>query len=99
MSSRRRIVVSGVLTGCVVSAGVLATLHHWEPGDCPSSLASLHLAVAYPFYDPPSTPPLVSVGLRSWTVTHRLPEEMIGGAPVVVIDKRTCAVVHSYMTQ
>jgi hypothetical protein len=84
---------------CVVAAGVLATLYHWEPADCPSSPASLHMADAYPFYDPRGTAPVVSVGVRSWTVTHRLPEGMIGGAPVVVVDKWTCAVVHSSMTQ
>jgi len=34
-----------------------------------------------------------------WEVTYELPENMVGGAPVVVIDKQTMKVITSYRTQ
>jgi hypothetical protein len=34
-----------------------------------------------------------------WEVTYELPEDMIGGAPVVIIDKRTMQVIRSFRTQ
>jgi len=32
-------------------------------------------------------------------ITFLLPDDAIGGAPVVIVDVRACAVVRSYMTQ
>ena len=34
-----------------------------------------------------------------WEVTYTLPDDMLGGAPVVLLDKATLAVARSYRTQ
>lgn len=34
-----------------------------------------------------------------WEITYRLPPNMIGGAPVVLIERKTGAVSRSYRTQ
>lgn len=34
-----------------------------------------------------------------WEATYELPEDMIGGAPVLIIDKRTKEVIRSFRTQ
>jgi hypothetical protein len=34
-----------------------------------------------------------------WEFTYELPPTMLGGAPVVVIDKRTNSISHIYRTQ
>ncbi|WP_425502830.1 NTF2 fold immunity protein [Pinirhizobacter soli] len=34
-----------------------------------------------------------------WEVTYRLPSNMIGGSPVVLLDKQTGIVLRSYRTQ
>jgi hypothetical protein len=34
-----------------------------------------------------------------WEFTYELPPTMLGGAPVVVIDKRTKSISHIYRTQ
>lgn len=34
-----------------------------------------------------------------WEFTYQLPEGMLGGAPVVIIEKNTLSIIRSYRTQ
>jgi len=64
-----------------------------------AKIARDYIARRYPFFDPAGLRVVVSETESQWEVTYLLPRDMLGGAPVLGIDKRTCAVVHAYLTQ
>ena len=62
-------------------------------------IAEEYIAKKYPFFDPNQMKLVISESENHWEVTYQLPENMLGGAPVIAIDKRTCAVVRAHLEQ
>jgi hypothetical protein len=58
-----------------------------------------HIASRWPEFDRVGKKLIISEAQKVWEVTYELPLDMLGGAPVVIIDKSTCKVVRSYITQ
>lgn len=57
------------------------------------------IARQYPDFDPSGKTLAVREDGGQWRVTYKLPPTMLGGAPVVLLDKATLAVVRSFRTQ
>ena len=64
-----------------------------------AKVAEEYIAKRYPFFDATGMKLVISETENRWEVTYKLPEDMLGGAPVIDIDKRTCAVVRAQLTQ
>jgi hypothetical protein len=64
-----------------------------------ATIAREYIARQYPFFDPSGLKLVVSETESQWEVTYMLPADTLGGAPVLGIDKRTCTVVRSHLTQ
>ena len=62
-------------------------------------LAEEYIAKLFPFSNSTGKTLVVSENERLWEMTYRLPPHMLGGAPIVTIDKRTCLVVRVQLTQ
>ena len=62
-------------------------------------LAEEYIAKQYPSFDPTGMKLVVSETLALWEVTYELPRDMLGGAPIISIDKRTCTIVRAQITQ
>jgi hypothetical protein len=62
-------------------------------------IAEAYIAKRYPFFVQTGTTPVISDKGGLWEVTYELPEGMLGGAPIISIDKRTCMVVRAQITQ
>ena len=62
-------------------------------------IAEAYIARRYPFFVQAGTTPVISDKGNLWEVTYELPEGMLGGAPIISIDKRTCIVVRAQITQ
>lgn len=58
-----------------------------------------YISVHYTDFDQRNKDIVIKDAGDRWEVTYELPEDMIGGAPVVIIDKRTMEVVNSFRTQ
>lgn len=65
----------------------------------PPKNADAYIAKHFPSFDTSGLTPRVSEQDTVWEVTHDLPDGVLGGAPVVAIDKRTCMVVRAWHTQ
>lgn len=57
------------------------------------------IAKHFSFYDSTGMKPVISESNQVWEFTYQLPRHMLGGAPVITIDKQTCAVVRIELTQ
>ena len=57
------------------------------------AIAEEQIEKRFPDFDRTGMTPVVSEKGSVWELTYRLPAGMLGGAPIVTIDKRTCAVV------
>jgi hypothetical protein len=64
-----------------------------------AKIAREYIATRYPFFDPTGLRLVVSEMESQWEVTYLLPRDTLGGAPVLGIDKRTCAVIRAHLTQ
>jgi NTF2 fold immunity protein of polymorphic toxin system component len=53
----------------------------------------------YPDFDIGNNPPIVREAAGTWEIEYELPKFMLGGTPVVVIEKDTFRVLRSYHTQ
>lgn len=63
------------------------------------SIAENFIADRYKDFDKQGKKPTLTDRGDHWEFTYELPEDMIGGAPVVIVDKRTMKIVRSYRTQ
>lgn len=63
------------------------------------TIAEKFVADRYPDFDNRKKKPVLKDGGDHWEFTYELPDDMIGGAPVVIIDKRTKKIIRSYRTQ
>lgn len=62
-------------------------------------IAEEFVAVRYTDFDKRNKKPVLTDSGANWEFTYELPENMAGGAPVVIIDKRTMKVIRSFRTQ
>lgn len=62
-------------------------------------IADSYITKHFPSFDASGLSSHISEQTNSWEVTYELPEGVLGGAPVVTIEKRTCAVVRLRHTQ
>ena len=62
-------------------------------------VAERYIAVHYPDFDSIKNPPIVRDDGTIWTVHYQLPAEMIGGTPVIEIEKGSFKVLRAYRTQ
>jgi hypothetical protein len=62
-------------------------------------VAERYIAKAYPSFDGLALKPIIVDKKNTWEVTYELPENTLGGTPVVVIDKSTLNVVDAYSYQ
>ena len=63
------------------------------------STAELFVAAKYPDFDKSGKRAVARTIGDQWEVTYELPEGMLGGAPVVLVDKKTGRVIRSFRTQ
>jgi hypothetical protein len=71
-----------------------------SPSECTvARIAERHIAVRYPEFDSLKYPPLVEDKGQTWEVGYELPKNTMGGTPVVVIEKGTLKVLHSFQEQ
>ena len=63
------------------------------------SLAEKFVTERYPDFDKCNKKPFLTDLDDRWEFTYELPEDMIGGAPVVIIDKQSMKIIHTYRTQ
>jgi hypothetical protein len=52
-----------------------------------------------PLFDPAGLKQVISERDDFWELTYELPEGMLGGAPIIIIDKRTCVIIRARHTQ
>lgn len=57
------------------------------------------IAKHFSFYDSTGMKPVIFESNQVWEFTYQLPRHMLGGAPVITIDKQTCTVVRIELTQ
>ena len=62
-------------------------------------IAQDYIAKQFPFFEPTGKTLVVSESGNLWELTYKLPEYMLGGAPTIIIDKRTCEIVDAFGTQ
>ncbi len=62
-------------------------------------IAGSYAAVRFPGSVLPEMKPVISEQKDRWIVTYELPIHMLGGSPVIAIDKNTCKVIDAYHTQ
>lgn len=58
-----------------------------------------YVSTHYPDFKKKNKKPVIKDKTGYWEFTYELPEYMIGGAPVVHIDKNSLRVIKSYRTQ
>ena len=62
-------------------------------------IARNFIAERYPSFDASGLKPIVVERGNEWELTFELSNDMLGGVPIVTIDKRTCKVVRAVHTQ
>jgi hypothetical protein len=64
-----------------------------------SKLAREYIEKRFPFFDPSGLKPIISETENLWELTYELPRGMLGGVPIITIDKRSCLVVRAEHSQ
>ena len=62
-------------------------------------IAEDFIAKQFSFFDSTGLTLVISEDDQLWEMTYQLPVHMLGGAPVITIDKQTCAIVRVQLTQ
>lgn len=62
-------------------------------------VAEKAIAAHFPDFYPTSLKPVVTEKGKLWELTYELPIGVLGGVPIVVIDKTTCEIVRIVHTQ
>lgn len=63
------------------------------------SVAEQYVATQYPTFDKSRKKVVIKAAGGQWEVTYELPSDMLGGAPVVLVDMKTMKVTRSYRNQ
>ena len=70
------------------------------PTECAvARVAERYVAAHYPDFDSIKNPPIVRAKGDTWEVEYELPRGVLGGTPVVIIEKATLEVSRSFQTQ
>jgi hypothetical protein len=69
------------------------------PSESISRVAERHIAIRYPDFDSVKNSPIIYDKGDAWEVEYELSKGVIGGTPVVVIEKGTLKVLRSFHTQ
>jgi hypothetical protein len=73
-----------------------------QPGTVEFKIAQIGnaaVAASYPKYDRKKYPVLINRHNDTWVFEYQLPDNMIGGTPVVIVDKNTLKVIKTYESQ
>jgi hypothetical protein len=70
-----------------------------QPVCDPLKVALEYIAMRYPSFDASGLKRVISERDGFWEITYELPEDMLGGVPVITIDRRTCSIVRATHTQ
>jgi hypothetical protein len=70
-----------------------------QPKCDPASAAENFVAKQYPSFGPVGKKVVVTEQRDRWIFSYELPTHMLGGVPVVIVDKKTCKVVDAHHTQ
>lgn len=62
-------------------------------------IAERYITMNYPDFDSIRSPPIVRDKGTNWEVEYQLPITMIGGTPVIIIEKANLKVLKAYHTQ
>ena len=62
-------------------------------------IAEEYLSQRFPSFDPAGFKRVITEKGNLWQLTYDVPENTLGGVPIVTIDKRTCKVVRAVHTQ
>jgi len=62
-------------------------------------IAEKYIAEHYAEFDMTDKKPILKDSGDYWEFTYELPDYMLGGSPVVVVDKQTRKVIRSFRTQ
>lgn len=62
-------------------------------------IAEAYIVRNFPSFDATGKKPIVSETANGWEVTYELPPWMLGGAPIITIDKETCGIVRAVRSQ
>jgi hypothetical protein len=90
--------VSG--SALVLAASQLLTGQAMSQSSCNVlKVAEIYVSEHFPNAVSAEMKPVISEQDRSWIVEYRLPVHMLGGGPVITIDKNTCKVIDAYRTQ
>lgn len=86
--------LAGLATACSMAAE--------KPMTTESELVAIageYVATHYPDFDSSRTKPVVKDLGSKWEVSYVLPQDTLGGTPVVEIDKGSSKVLRAYHTQ
>ena len=62
-------------------------------------IAKRFIAERYPTFESTGLRPTVSETDSLWELTYELPKGMLGGVPIITIDKRSCKVIRAAHSQ
>ena len=78
----------------------LASPESMSPIECEvARVAERYIAIHYPDFDSTKNHPIVNDDGDRWKVAYKLPKGMIGGTPIIIIEKSTLKVLDAYRTQ
>jgi hypothetical protein len=66
---------------------------------CAQKKAEEFISVKYPDFDKKNKMAVINDVGENWEFTYELPDNLLGGSPVVVINKQSCEIVKFYRTQ
>ena len=96
---RHPLYLSALTAAAAVTLQLMANEAMAQPVCDPLKTALEYIAKRYPNFDSAGLKPVISEQDNLWELTYQLPEDTLGGVPIITIDKRTCTVVHAIHTQ
>jgi hypothetical protein len=70
-----------------------------QPKCDPLTVAKEYIAKRYPSFDPTGKKLVISETSTQWQITYELPPHMLGGVPIITVEKRTCTIIRAEHTQ
>jgi hypothetical protein len=87
-------------SAAALAASQLLTGQAMPQSNCdPLKVAEIYVNEHYPKAVSVEMKPVVAEKGGNWIVEYMLPLHMLGGGPVITIDKRACKVIDAYRTQ
>jgi len=90
------------LSICIMPAAVLHLMENIalaQPVCDPLKVALEYIARRYPNFDSAGLKRIISERDNLWELTYELPQDTLGGVPIITIDKRSCKIVRAIHTQ